>query len=156
MKKLVLFAAALCVLTLQGFSQVKSFGELCNKYKNYEDVESIKVNRFGCFMLSLFVDDNEGVADKFMKKSTGFRLLTCEGNTGKELSKDVAGFIKASRLEEVMSVQEKENEVRIYIEDKEKEIRQVFISVIDKDKEMVFIQVEGKFPLSMIKELTVK
>lgn len=156
MKKLALFVTALCVLTLQGFSQVKSFGELCNKYKNYEDVESINVNRFGCFLLSLFVDDKEGVADKFMKKSTGFRLLTCEGSTGKELGKDVAGFIAASGLEELMTVQEKDNEVKIYVQDKDKEIRQVFISVIDKDKEMVFIQVEGKFPLSMIKELAVK
>lgn len=156
MKKLVLLTAVICLVALQSFSQVKSFGELCNKYKNYEDVESIRVNRFGCFMLSLFVDDKEGIADKFMKKSTGFRLLTCEGNTGNELGKDVAGFITASGLEELITVQEKENEVKIYIEDKEKEIRQVFISVIDKDKEMVFIQVEGKFPLSMIKELAIK
>lgn len=156
MKKIILLTAIMCLAALQSFSQVKNFEELCNKYKNYQNVESISVNRFGCFLLSLFVDDKEGIADKFMKKSISFRLLACEGNEGKALYKDVASFITASGLEELITVQEKDNEVKIYVESKKNEIRQLFISVVNKDKDMIFIQVKGEFPLSMIKELAIK
>lgn len=152
MKKMLLSGMLLCFIVASGFSQIRDFDQLCDKYKHYEDVETVKMGRFGCFLASLFVDGKDGVAGKFIKKSSSFRLLTCEGNTLKGLNKDVAEFISSNKLEELMTVTEKESQVKIYIQDKDKVIRQVFLSVADK-KDMVFIQVEGKFPLELIRDI---
>ena len=153
MKRIFVSGILLLFTIMSCFSQIHNFDELCKKYKHYEDVETIKVNRFGCLLLSMFAGEKSGIAEKFMKKSSSFHLLTCEGSTSKEIQKDVKEFISNSKLEELMTVTEKDSEVKIYVQDKDNVIRQLFLAVVDKN-DMVFIRVEGKFPLDLIRDIT--
>ena len=69
------------------------------------------------------------------------------------LCKDIRAFVRASKLEELISVQEDGSEVKLYMQTVKNKVHQVFVSVVDEEQEVVFLQVKGKFDLEAIQKL---
>ena len=67
------------------------------------------------------------------------------------LCKDIRAFVRASKLEELISVQEDGSEVKLYMQTVKNKVHQVFVSV--EEQEVVFLQVKGKFDLAAIQKL---
>lgn len=153
--KRFLLVSLLVIVALTGMGQTLEFQKICNKYKEHENVVSLQVNRFGCLFLSLFMPGGkEGeIARNFIRHSSSFQLLITEGEAVKDITKEIKDYIKKDRLEELLSVKDKDDEVKIYTLNDDKVIRQLFISVVDEGKEAVFLQVKGKFSTKMIQNL---
>ena len=69
------------------------------------------------------------------------------------LCKDIRAFVRASKLEELISVQEDGSEVKLYMQTVKNKVHQVFVSVVDEEQEVVFLQVKGKFDLAATQKL---
>lgn len=153
MKKIIWTGIILCCCMLAGYAQqVKNFEDICRKYKGEENVVNMHMGKMGCLFVSLFVKDDDGAAGRFIRKSDSFRLLVVEGENNEELKKEVKAYLRDGKLEELMSVKEKKEEVRIYVLDHEKTIRQLFLAISDGE-DQVYLQVEGRFPMKLIQEL---
>lgn len=129
----------------------QDFNEIYKKYKKQENVTSIRVNKVGCFFASLFTDSDDEGKD-FLKKSSNIRILINESGSKNELINDLQKYIKRNKLEQLMTVQDDEDVVDIYILDKKKTIHELLIIISDKD-EQVILHLDGKYPLKMIKEM---
>lgn len=153
--KRFLLVSLLVIVALTGMGQTQEFQEICDKYKEHEDVVSLRVNRFGCFFLSLFMPAGKEseVARNFIRHSSSFQLLVTGGEVVKDVTKEIKDYIKKGQLEELLSVKDRKDEIKIYALDDEKVIRQLFISVVGEEKEAVFLQVKGKFSTKMIQSL---
>ena len=112
----------------------KEFEQLCKKYQDSENVGSFGMDGLGCLLAS-------------------FRILSCSGEESKMLCKDIRAFVRASKLEELISVQEDGSEVKLYMQTVKNKVHQVFVSVVDEEQEVVFLQVKGKFDLAAIQKL---
>ena len=69
------------------------------------------------------------------------------------LCKDIRAFVRASKLEELISVQEDGSEVKLYMQTVKNKVHQVFVSVVDEEQEVVLLLVKGKFDLAAIQKL---
>ncbi|WP_298616749.1 DUF4252 domain-containing protein [uncultured Odoribacter sp.] len=156
MKRFVLFFL-LTILFLTGTAQTPDFNDICKKYKNKENVVSIRINRFGCFLLSCLVKSNsseDNIAQNFMRQSTTFQLLISDSNHTQAIIADVDNFIKECKLEELLSLKEKGTAIKILTQyGTKKKIQQLFISILQKDEEAVFLQVKGHFSTDTILKL---
>lgn len=153
--KRFLLVSLLVIVALTGMGQIREFQEICDKYKEHEDVVSLRVNRFGCFFLSLFMPAGKEseVVRNFIRHSSSFQLLVTEGEIVRDVTKEIKNYIKKDQLEELLNVKDKKDEIKIYTLDDKKVIRQLFISVVDGGKEAVFLQVKGKYSMKMIQDL---
>lgn len=131
----------------------QDFEQLCKKYEESENVESFGMDGLGCLLASWFVGKEAGDVNTLIRKCSSFRILIGSGEESKSLCKDIQAFVRANKLEELIGINEDGSEVKIYVETKKETICQVFISVIDEEREVVFLQLKGKFDPSSIKKL---
>ena len=68
----------------------------------------------GCLLASWLAAPKAGEASALLRQVTSFHVLTGEGEKTKELQKDVKSFIRSSRLEELLNIQEEGADIRIY------------------------------------------
>lgn len=68
------------------------------------------------------------------------------------MTRDIKSFMKSNKLEELMSVNDGEEQVKIYVEDRKDAIRQVFITVLDEE-DAVFLQIKGDFSREMLRRM---
>lgn len=131
----------------------KDFGQLCKKYRNVENVESFGMDGLGCLLASWFAGKEANDINALLRQCASFRVLSCSGGECEMLCKDIRAFVQASKLEELISVKEDGSEVRLYVQADKNRVHQVFLSVIDEEQEVVFVQVKGKFNLAAIQKL---
>ncbi len=156
MKKWTLLWIGWLVVTLPSCAQRNmDFEHLCKKYQDTEEVESFGMDGLGCLLASWLAAKEAGEASALLSQVTSFHVLTGEGEKTKELTKDVKSFIRSSRLEELLSLQEEESDIRIYAETEKDRIYQIFVSVVGEE-EVVFLQMNGKFDRSSIRKLLKK
>lgn len=153
MKSVILLAAFLCAFCFQGNSQVKNFKDLYQKYENDAEVKCLKVNQLANFLLSLSIPEAENeTVKRFMNNCSEVSLLMSKGQKGKDLIRDAAAFVKRSKLEELTTIKEGNNNVQVYAESKEKEILQLFV-VVQSDVNVVCLQLSGSFSTDLLKEI---
>ncbi len=156
MKKLTLLLLGWVVITLPSCAQRNmDFERLSEKYEDVEEVESFGMHGLGCLLASWLAAPKAGEASALLRQVTSFHVLTGEGEKTKELQKDVKSFIRSSRLEELLNIQEEGADIRIYAEAEKDMIYQVFVSVVENE-DVVFLQMNGKFDRSTIRKLLKK
>ena len=77
----------------------------------------------------------------------GLGCLLASWFIGKEAN-DINALIR-----QCSSVQEDGSEVKLYMQTVKNKVHQVFVSVVDEEQEVVFLQVKGKFDLAAIQKL---
>ena len=107
----------------------------------------------GCLLASWFIGKEANDINALIRQCSSFRILSCSGEESKMLCKDIRAFVRASKLEELISVQEDGSEVKLYMQTVKNKVHQVFVSVVDEEQEVVFLQVKGKFDLAAIQKL---
>lgn len=147
----VLLVICLWVLT-SATAEKREFHDLCKKYEEREGIESFGLNGFGCFLGSLFVKCEDQEIGKLISKCSSCRILTCDRKPDDEMTRDIKSFMKSNKLEELMSVNDGEEQVKIYVEDRKDAIRQVFITVLDEE-DAVFLQIKGDFSREMLRRM---
>ena len=131
----------------------KEFEQLCKKYQDSENVGSFGMDGLGCLLASWFIGKEANDINALIRQCSSFRILSCSGEESKMLCKDIRPFVRASKLEELISVQEDGSEVKLYMQTVKNKVHQVFVSVVDEEQEVVFLQVKGKFDLAAIQKL---
>lgn len=131
---------------------VSDFDDVCKKYKGTEGIFTYRINGLGCFIASLFVGGEESGVGTLIRHCSSCRLLVCEGERGKEICREIHAFIDNNGLEELMNIREKNEKVKIYVEEKRKILRCFFILVED-ETDRVFLHIKGKFSRDMIRKL---
>ena len=56
------------------------------------------------------------------------------------LCKDIRAFVRASKLEELICVQDDGSEVKLYMQTVKNKVHQVFVSVVDEVQVVVILQ----------------
>jgi len=130
----------------------QDFDDIYKKYKKEQDVTGIKINKLGCLLLSLFGDDDNEEMSKLMKKSSSFRFLVSENAHNNNMENDIRKYIKKQKLEQLMSISEENENIEIFIRDKNEVIHQLLILIKGKN-EQVIVHIDGKYPLKMVQEL---
>ncbi|NDW13738.1 DUF4252 domain-containing protein [Bacteroides sp. 214] len=144
--------ALVCLFTSTASAQ--KFEDIYKKYKKEENVTSVRVNKLGLMLLSLFGGEDDEEGKQFLKKSSGIRILISEDSTNKDMEEDIYKFIKRSNLEQLIEITETgdgEN-VEVYIREKGDTIHELLILVKD-ESDQVAIHVTGKYPLSVIRDM---
>lgn len=152
MKKILLVGVVLVAFLTSGFAQSMEFSKLCDKYKDIEGAQTFRINRFGCLIAALFVGNEESHVGSLVRSCSACQILVYDGNKGQELSREIKSYIRSNTLEELMTVKENKEEVKIYVEERKDNIRQFFITVAN-GSEMVYIHLKGKFSRAEIREL---
>lgn len=152
MKKLLLLGIVWLSLLGTGFAQSLKFSQLCDKYKGKEGVETFRLNGFVTWLASFFVKAEEPGIASLVRSCSSCEILMYDGSNGRHLSKDVESFIRSNALEELLTVQQQKEKVKIYVGEHKKNIRQVFI-IVGEDSEMVLVHVKGKFSMAKVREL---
>lgn len=152
MKKILFSGIVLALFLSTGFAQPMEFSKLCDKYKSIEGAQTFRINKFGCLIAALFVGNEESGVGSLVRSCSACQILVYDGNKSQELSREIKSYIRSSTLEELMTVKENKEEVRIYVEEQKDNIRQFFITVAD-GSEMVYIHLKGKFSRAKIREL---
>ncbi len=153
MKTFIISLTLILGLLFAGTVQAQNFDEIYKKYKKDDNITSIKINKLGCLFASLFAgseDGDEGV--QFLKKTSNLRILINENGRNHALQNDIQKYIRKSNLEQLMSIIDGDDNIEIYIQDKNKDIRQLLIVVSDKEDQVV-LHLNGKYPMKMIKEM---
>lgn len=153
MKTFIISLSLILGLLFAGTVQAQDFDDIYRKYKKDDNITSIKINKLGCMFASLFAgseDGDEGV--QFLKKTSNLRILINENGRNNALQNDIRKYIRKSNLEQLMTVSDGGDNVEIYIQDKNKSIRQLLIVVSDAEDQVV-LHLNGKYPMKMIKEM---
>ncbi len=133
----------------------KEFEQLCKKYQDSENVGSFGMDGLGCLLASWFIGKEANDINALIRQCSSFRILSCSGEESKKmLCKDIRAFVRASKLEELISVQEDGSEVKLYMQTVKNKVHQVFVSVVDEEQKVVFLQVKGKFDLAAIQKIS--
>lgn len=151
MKKGIYIVVLLAAFFLPAAAQpVKNFDDLCKKYKDVEGVFTCKINGFGCFVASLFVGGEENGVCDLIRHCSSCRILVCED--AKHLPVEVDAFIEHNELEELLSISENGENIKIYAREEQKVVRQ-FLVMIKEGQEQIWLHIKGKFSRKMILEL---
>lgn len=152
MKKIGITAILLLLIMVPAWAQTKDFNHICEKYKPMDYIKTFKINELGCLVVSFLVNKEEGPLGDLVRKCSSGQILICEGGKSKKLYDDIKSFIHINTLEELMNIKKQEKEIKIYIQEENKTIRQLFLSLINK-QEMLFLQLNGNFSQDLLHDL---
>ena len=77
-----------------------------------------------------------------------------EGEYSQVLIKDVNNFIKGNQRDELLNIKDKGKVIKIFALAKtQKDIEQLFISILQEKEEAIFLQIKGNFSTDMIQQL---
>jgi hypothetical protein len=139
MKNLLILFSLVCFST-SIFAQ-QSLHKFYNKYKNEEDVTSVKVQGWMIKSILAFTEDFEG--EELAKKVTKLSVLVIE-NRNPVSAKDLTNLIaevKADDFEDLMTIREGTTNVRFMIKENGKKIKNLLVLISDVD-EFVMISLE--------------
>lgn len=153
MKNLFLLLILIC-FSSSLFSQ-QCLHKFHNKYKNEEDVTSVKVQGWMIKSVLAFTDDFEG--EELAKKVTKLSVLVIENRnpvSAKDLNKLVAE-VKTEDFEDLMTIREGTTNVRFMIKDNEKKIKNLLVIISDAE-EFVLISLECNLRWDDLKNIDFK
>lgn len=153
MKTVIISISIILGLLFAGTVNAQDFDDIYKKYKKQDNITSLKINKLGCMFASLFASDDDGdEGAQFLKKTSNLRILINENGRNYALQNDIQRYISKSKLEPLMSIIDGDDNIEIYIQDKNKAIRQLLIVVSDNE-DQVILHLNGKYPMKMIKEM---
>jgi len=161
MKKLVLLLA-IVALPITTYAQ-----SVFDKFEDMDDVTTVVVTKEAFKMLAQFKAGGEEGEEYFdmVKGLTSFRVFTTENSDiAKQMGNVVDGYLKSSKLVELMRVKDKEANVKVYIRQgkDESRVQELLMYVSDlgnmnvqgRNQEAVILSLTGDIDLSKIAKLT--
>lgn len=148
MKKLVFIITTLLLLaaTARGNDIVAEFQK---KYEKEAEFTVINISPKMFQLMGAMVDDEE---KSIIQDLTGLRMLTSEKNT-KKYYNDAMKMLTSSKYEELMSVEDGKDNVRMFTMEKGGIISSLII-LIEDDEEFVMIGISGDIDLKKISSLS--
>lgn len=161
--KTLIIALALAVVPLFTFSQ-----SVFDKFAEMDDVSVVKVNKKLFTLMSKISGDSEEAKEyiSLVKSLDNLRVLATENSSiAAEMKAKVSSYLKSANLSELMSVKDKEGNVKIYIKEGKDEdhVSELFMFVegiskhmegTDRKPEAVIVSITGDIDLNKISELT--
>jgi len=150
MKRIVLLAAAfLMVFSSYANDPIK---ELMSKYKGEKGITTINISNGLLFLLSCV--DNDDELDKMSKNLDGIRIIVDESRGEKvRFTDELKEYIAKGGYEEMITVNEEDEKVRILIKHNKEKIQEMLI-LVDSDDENVLVQMTGDFKLSDLGDIS--
>ncbi len=165
MKKYIL-VVAVAMLSFTGFSQ-----SLFDKYEDLDEVTSVIVNQSMFNLLAkIDVDIDDPEAQDFVDIAKSLKSLkvftTDDKAVGDDMKASVNGYLKSSRLTELMRIKDKDANVKFYIKegrdsDHVSELLMFVngikdVDINDRKVETVLLSLTGDIDLNKINSLTKK
>ncbi len=161
--KTLIIALALAIIPLFTFAQ-----STFDKFEDMDDVSVVKVNKKLFTLMSKISADSEEAKEyiSLVKSLDNLRVLATENKAiAAEMKAKVKSYLKSSNLSELMSVKDKEGNVKIYIKEGKDEdhVRELFMFIEGISKHMggderkpeaIIISITGDIDLNKISELT--
>ncbi len=159
----LIIALAIAILPLFTFAQ-----STFDKFVDMDDVTVVKVNK-KMFELMSKISGESNEADDYISLIKGLdnlRVLATENKViAAEMKAKVKAYLKTSNLSELMSVKDKEGNVKIYIREGKDEdhVKELFMFVDgisshledeDRKPEAVIVSITGDIDLNKISKLT--
>jgi len=160
----LIIAFAIAILPFFTFAQATF-----DKFVDMEDVSVVTVNKKMFELMGKISVGESDEADDYISLIRGLnslRILTTENTTiAAEMKSKVKGYLKSSNLSELMSVKDKDGNVKIYIkEGKDADhVKELFMYIDgisshleneDRKPEVVIVSIKGDIDLNKISKLT--
>lgn len=149
MKKFVVLLVVLCAaMSVMAQDVVSDFQK---KYGNGEEFTNINIS---AKMFQMMASVAEPETEEIVKNLTGMKVLTAEKDMAKYYQ-DAVAFVNrsGSGYEELMSVQEKDEDVRMFTKESKGVITELIIIVGGK-KDFVLMGITGKIDLKQMAKLS--
>ena len=161
--KTLIMAFAIAILPLFTFAQATF-----DKFVDMDDVSVVTVNKKMFDLMGKIAGESDEADDyiSLIKGLNSLRILTTENKTiAAEMRSKVKGYLKSSNLSELMSVKDKEGNVKIYIKEGKDEdhVKELFMYIDgisnhledeDRKPEVVLVSITGDIDLNKISKLT--
>ncbi len=155
MKKISLIIATL-FFAFSSFSQNSPVEKLFEKYANKDGFTTITISKY---MFGLFAKKNTDNKDNFGKATNGLeslRILTVDDsilNTKINFYKEITREFPLDQYKELMSVKEKDQDMKMLINEKDGRIKE-FLMIVGGKKSNVLIYIKGDIDLASLAEIS--
>ena len=161
--KTLIIALAIAILPLFTFAQATF-----DKFVDMDDVSVVTVNKKMFELMGKIAGESDEADDyiSLIRGLNSLRILTTENTTiAAEMKANVKGYLNTANLSELMSVKDKEGNVKIYIkEGKDADhVKELFMYIDgisthledeDRKPEVVIVSITGDIDLNKISKLT--
>jgi hypothetical protein len=140
-----------------GFAQ--SSNEIFDVFKGQEDVTTVSISKY---MFSLFsdVETEDAESQEFLdvvKTLDAMKIITTENDLmSKKLLKMVNTYLKKNDFKELMSIEEKDQEVIFSIKESGKKVTELIMLVNENNQNIVYMSIVGDIDLKKISKLSKK
>jgi hypothetical protein len=154
MKTISLIIASL-IFSLNSFSQNSPVDKLFEKYANKDGFTTVNISKY---MFGLFAKKNTDPRDDFGKVINGLesiRILTVEDsvlNSTINFYKEIIKELPLDQYKELMSVKEKDQDLKMLINEKHGRITEFLMIVGGKDNVLIYIT--GNINLASLAEIS--
>ena len=153
MKKYITILCTL-LITIQGFAQKDAISKYFSDYEYHEDFTVVTISGKMFRMISNIEMDNP--EDKqtldVISKLTGLKVITTEDNDGMSYFKSSLRTLSSSPFEEILSVNEDEEYIKIFIREEGKDIVELLM-VMGSDHDFSLLSITGIIDLATIAKL---
>ena len=152
--KALLFCALFSILSVQVFGQNTALDKFFSEYLENPDFTVVNISPKMFKMISqLDIEDVEPELKELINSIEGLKVLAKEGGDGLKYYKEAYGKIDKNQYEELMTVRDQDENVRIYIKEKGDIINELILLVGSSD-EFVLLDIVGKIDLKTIGKLS--
>lgn len=145
MKRLYMLMMAL-LLAVTAFAQ--SGKELYQKYSDLPEVSAVYVSpsmfRIIGRLPSIELEAEDIDLVPIIKSMTGFYLLSCEGNVGEKLYKEVSKLVSRGTYELLLEAKDNGDTTRIYSAGSANEVTSLILLTRETDDEVTYIGIDGR------------
>jgi hypothetical protein len=133
-----------------------------DRFEDIDGVSSVIVNRKAFELMSKIGSETDDEYLNLIKNITNLKVFATEdSDVAKQMKAEAEKYIKSSRLEELMRVKDKDDNVKIYIKEGSNEnyVKELFMfvnNVSGGDHETVIISLTGNIDLRQVSKLTEK
>ena len=158
MKKLILLVA-IVTLPFANYAQSSVF----DKFEEMDDVTTVVITKEAFKMASKFGGSSAEAKEyvDMVKDLNNLKVFTTESSTiAKQMNDVVAGYLKSSKLTQLMRVKDKDANVKIYIKQgkDENHVSELLMFVSDMqnkgNQEAVILSLTGEIDLNKISKIT--
>jgi len=154
MKKLAILSLVL-LSTLAANAQEDAITKFFSKYQNDDSFTQINITgrMFGLFTNFEAEDEEDQEMIDAVSKVKGLKILAKEDTNGKELYNEAFRLIDSNEYEELMTIREKDNDMKFLIKEKDGVIEELLM-VIGSEDSFFLLSLVGDIDLKQISKLS--
>jgi len=149
-----LFTFALLIgLSFSSTSVAQKFEDIYSKYQSTEGIQAMKFNDVASMAGAALQGQDPEIQE--LAKNTSSVCVLVSKQFLENLDRDVKGYVKKKKMEDLVSYSGDGNNIGIFIIEKKEVIQEIVVSV-KTGTDHVVVQVIGSYPLKTIQELISK